>query len=120
MKGERTLIDQPFRYGGLLYDYKSDVEDWRGFIEPKCFCCGGDMTNNLRSANGTLLKQNFPYMAVFKITKGRFKGFNRFHILCRACAYDYGRGVIEMDGEAYTDYYAFNERKYKEEQECKS
>jgi hypothetical protein len=52
---------------------------------------------------------------MFKITKGKYKGKNKFRALCRKCAYDYGKGVIEMDGKTYTDYYKFNEEKYKSE-----
>lgn len=113
MKGANTLIDKPFRYGGLRHDYGMDVEDWRGVIQKKCWCCGGDMTHNLRSKNGTLLKRVYPYVGAFRITKGFYKGNTWFKILCRACAYDYGVGVIEMDGETYMDYYVFNEWEYK-------
>lgn len=113
MKGERTLIDSPFRYGGIQHDYDMDVEDWRGVIHTRCWCCGGDMTRNFYSKSGTLLKKQYPYVAVFKITKGKHKGLNWFKTLCRACAYDYGRGVIEMDGNTYMNYYEFNEAKYK-------
>lgn len=113
MKGERTLVDKPFRYGGIQRNYDLDVEGWRGAINKKCWCCGGDMTRNLYSYNGTLLKRCYPYIAVFKITKGENKGLNRFRTLCRACAYGYGKGVIEMDGNVYNNEYEFNERRFK-------
>jgi hypothetical protein len=115
MKGERTLIDQPFRYGGIMHDYDKDVEQF-GLAETKygkrCWCCGG-RPMNCYSSSGTLLKYNYPYIAVFKITKGRDKGLNHFAYLCRRCAYNYGRGVIEMDGLVYWKYDDFNEAEYK-------
>ena len=115
MKGERTLVDEPFRYGGFFHDYEKDVEQWHDILGKsmdKCYCCGGKM-RNVRSQNGTLLKRNYPYIAVFKLSKGKHKGKNWFKPLCRACAYGYGRGVIEMDGNKYFDYYTFDEKKYK-------
>lgn len=48
-------------------------------------------------------------MADFKVTKGANKGKFRFRILCRACAYNYGLGVIEKDGEVYTEMNQFKE-----------
>jgi len=70
---------------------------------------------NAYGPSGTLLRRNYPYVATFKYIKGKYKGLYRFRALCRACAYNYGRGVIEMDGNTYIDYYAFNEDKYKKE-----
>lgn len=113
MKGERTLVDIPFRYGGIMHDFDKDVEDWRGVINKRCWCCGGDMTRNTYSTAGTLLRKQYPYVAVFKISKGKNKGMNWFKTLCRACAYNYGRGVIEMDGYKYMKSNEFNEAKYK-------
>lgn len=115
MKGDRTLVDIPFRYGGILHNYDMDVEEWHGIINKRCWCCGGDMTKNTYSLSGTLLKRNYPYVAEFKVSKGKNKGKYWFKTLCRACAYDYGRGVIEMDGNTYTNYFEFNESKYKKE-----
>lgn len=113
MKGERTLVEEPFRYGGILHQFDKDVEYWNGVIEPRCWCCGGNMTKNLYSKSGTLLKRIYPYVAVFKITKGKHKGMVRFRVLCRACAYNYGVGVVEMDGNKYMKKDDFNEEKYK-------
>ena len=123
MKGSRTLIDQPFRYGGIMHDYEKDNEEWTEYLPDgkrimRCWCCGGVMRNS-RSINGTLLKRNFPYTGMFRITKGYLKGGFRFKMLCRACAYDYERGVIEMDGETYKRPDEFNESKYKESDEYK-
>lgn len=120
MKGTLTLKDQPFRYGGLLHEYSADNDEWQKAAWSKvkkapmrCWCCNGIMKNS-RSASGTLLRQNFPYIGIFKITKGKEKGRFRFGVLCRGCAYAYERGVVEMDGETYTDPNEFDELKYKE------
>lgn len=118
MKGSRTLMDKPFRFSGVFsHDYDMDIEEWQE-TNPlrfnKCYCCGGKM-QNIYSPSGMLLRREFPYIATFKITKGKYCGLNHFEILCRACAYDYGVGVIEMDGETYHDYYQFNEKQYKEQ-----
>lgn len=92
MKGERTLKDKPFRYGGIMRDYSKTA---RAFCEsPKCHCCGESMDN------GNALKM-YPYAGFFKITKGINKGYYRIRLLCRQCAYAYGRGVIERDGNTY-------------------
>lgn len=87
MKGERTLEDKPLRYGGIFHDYSKTAEYFQ--TKPECFCCGGDLCKCA------------PYIGVFKFTKGKNKGFFKFRLLCRTCAYDYGRGVVEMDGEEY-------------------
>ena len=112
MKGERTIKDVPFRYGGISHNYDKTCDEWYedhpGYR--KCYCCGGTMKNQMPRLHTT-----YPYMAIFKITKGKNKGFNRFRIICRRCAYDYGLGVIEMDGKTYYDYYEFKESKYKKE-----
>ena len=114
MKGERTLKDKPFRFGGFGHDFVSDAEEWANYIPAmrRCWSCGGEM-KNLRSVHGTLLHTNYPYLAVFKISKGKNKGKNWFKTLCRSCAYDFGRGVIEMDGETYQKPEDFNEAAYK-------
>lgn len=61
-----------------------------------------------------MLQQHYPYCGVFKITRGKNKGKFVFRILCRVCAYLYGRGVIEMDAETYMNPSDFNEEKFKE------
>lgn len=120
MKGDRTLVDIPFRYGGIMHNYDMDVEDWQGVINKRCWCCGGDMTRNMYLKSGVLLQKLYPYVAVFKITKGKHRGQNWFKTLCRGCAYDYGRGVIEMDGNTYMNPVEFNESKYKKEMRIQS
>ena len=123
MKGQRTLDKQPFRYGGFFHEYGFTNDDWQEKVwshdkrrraPMRCHCCNGVM-RNLRSPRGTLLANSYPYMAVFRITKGQYKGRFQFRILCRSCAYRYGRGVIEMDGETYMQSREFNEEKYKEQ-----
>ena len=125
MKGERTIRDEPFRYGGISHNYDRDWDGWieidqrvcgkkRKSVYATCYCCGGK-GGNTYSPNGTLYKKNYPYMAFYRITRGKNKGFNKCRIICRRCAYDYGLGVIEMDGNTYHDYYEFKESKYKEE-----
>lgn len=121
MKGQRTLDDRPFRYGGILHNYSADNDEWQekawSHVKKapmRCWCCNGIMKNS-RSQSGTLLRQNFPYMGVFKITKGKHKGKFQFKALCRACAYAYGRGVVEMDAETYMNPDDFDEMQYKEE-----
>lgn len=120
MKGERMLDDKPFRYGGIYKQYELDNEEWQKeswepfFRKPmRCFACGGVMKNS-RSRSGTLLKRNYPYAGFFKITRGKYKGRFIIRILCRFCAYMYGRGVIEMDAETYKSPLEFDEKKYKE------
>lgn len=120
MKGQRTLDEQPFRYGGLLHDYSADNDEWQEKVwscvkkaPMRCWCCNGIMKNS-RSQRGTLLRQNFPYIGIFKITKGKYKGKFQFKVLCRSCAYAYGRGVVEMDAETYMNPDEFNELQYKE------
>ena len=115
MKGEKTLDGQPFRYGGLWHDYDMDCEEWAAAIPrmKKCYVCGG-MMKNVYSSAGTLLHRTYPYMGQYTISKGGLKGFGHFKAICRACAYDYGRGVIEMDGNTYMSPGLFNETKYKQ------
>ena len=72
---------------------------------------------NARSISGTLLKKFYPYAAFFVISKGYEKGRYRLRPLCRLCAYDYGVGVIEMDGNIYKNHYDFNEEKVKKQYE---
>ena len=46
---------------------------------------------------------------------------NRFRPLCRACAYNYARGVVECDGNTYMEPDEFSEKKWKEnkDENCK-
>lgn len=116
MKGSKTIQDKPFRYGGISHDYDMTSEDFTEYLPEhmsKCFICGGRM-RNIRSLNGTLLKRTYPYAGFFKITKGKNKGFYKFRLMCRSCAYNLGKGVIEMDGYTYQDKNDFNEKRYKE------
>lgn len=112
MKGERTIVDKPFRFAGLMKDYDKTADEWAE-VHPKymsrCYICGGSM----RNVNSLPLK-SYPYVGLFSITKGKHKGQSRFHVMCRACAYDLGKGVVEMDGYTYTDKYAFKESRFKE------
>ena len=127
MKGGRTLHGKPFRYGGIDHNFDDDVEEWISRTDAikdkmrgiglstrnpyrKCFACGGKMRNRTRP-DGTLRKRRFPYCACFKRRDGRYY----IAILCRACAYLYGRGVIEMDGETYQNPWEFSEEQYKKE-----
>lgn len=116
MKGERTIDDKPFRYGGIKRDYDSTSEEWAEMMPDymgKCYICGGKM-QNIYSPSGTLLKKTYPYIGVFRITEGKDKGMFKFRIMCRACAYDLGKGVIEMDGHTYKDANEFHESKFKD------
>lgn len=117
MKGENGIFEKPFRYGGIMHDYEKDVEQWD--MWKRCYCCGG-VPRNVYSNSGTLLKRKFPYIASFRIMKGKNKGRMKFQYLCRRCAYDYHLGVIEMDGKTYFDYNDFDEIEYKSRQEDKS
>ena len=114
MKGSKSLNEQPFRYSGIEQNFAWTWDDWIKNVFKlygtrmrfgNCFVCG-------RKPNG---KNDYPYCGCYKYTKGIFKGYGYFRILCRECAYDYGRGVIEMDGNVYRDPADFNESKYKEE-----
>lgn len=113
MKGKRALDGKPFRYGGIMHNYDMTFDDWADVDEKaygKCHICGG----GTRSAANGIRHKTYPYCGAFKITRGRHKGSFRFKIMCRACAYDFGRGVVEADGNTYWDYYAFNEEKWRE------
>lgn len=110
MKGKNTLKDKPFRYGGILKDYSKEIHEITG-CEYKCWCCGRDMKSH---APGIKI---MPYTARFQISKGRDRGFIAFRPLCRQCAYRYGRGVVECDGNTYMEPDEFSEKKWKEEHE---
>lgn len=115
MKGERSITGKPFRYAGIMHDYDKTSDDWAEYMPEymsKCYICGGKMGNIV--VNGTLLKKTYPYIAWFRITKGKNKGLSRARAMCRACAYDFGMGVIEMDGHTYTDRNEFKESRFKE------
>lgn len=115
MKGVKSITDKPFRYGGFEKNYSRDYEEWAEIVPAmkRCYCCGGTL-RNARGYSGTLLKVNYPYAATFKVLRGKHKGLFHFEPLCRACAYDYGRGVIEMDGNTYKGPADFCEKKYKQ------
>ena len=100
-----------------MHDYDFDVEHLSrsGSCFVRCYCCGGELKNTY-SPSGKLLRKNYPYAATYRIIKGRDKGKHTFEIICRECAYEYGVGVIEMDGEPYFEPDEFNEQKYKEEE----
>lgn len=87
MKGDRGLHDKPFRYSGILHQYDKTAEYFKS--RPRCYACGGDMTGHK------------PYAAAYRILRGDEAGLFRFRLLCRECAYAYGRGVVEQDGETY-------------------
>lgn len=106
MKGKNTLTDKPFRYGGILKDYSKEIHELNGH-EYKCWCCGKDMKSHVP---GTKV---MPYTATFRITKGKNKGLVAFRPLCRSCAYRYGRGVVECDGNTYMEPDEFSEKKWK-------
>lgn len=110
MKGKNTLRDKPFRYGGIEHDYTKDFYELAGMNE-KCWCCGGEMKSHFR------YHKSKPYVAVFKITKGKYKGMNRFRPLCRTCAYNYGRGVVECDGNTYMKPDELSEKKWKKNED---
>lgn len=109
MKGKNTLSDKPFRYGGILKDYSKEIHELNGH-EYKCWCCGKDMKSHVP---GTKI---MPYTATFRITKGKDKGLVAFRPLCRSCAYRYGRGVVECDGNTCMEPDEFSEEKWKKEQ----
>ncbi len=110
MKGKNTLRDKLFRYGGILKDYSKEIHELNGH-EYKCWCCGRDMKSHLPGI------KIMPYTATFRITKGKDKGLFAFRPLCRSCAYRYGRGVVECDGNTYMEPDEFSEKKWKEEHE---
>lgn len=109
MKGKDTLEDKPFRYGGILKDYSKEIHEITG-CEYKCWCCGRDMKSHVPE------NKIMPYTATFRISKGKNKGLFAFRALCRQCAYRYGRGVVECDGNTYMEPDEFSEKKWKEEQ----
>lgn len=110
MKGKNTLKNKPFRYGGLLKDYSKEIHELNG-CEYKCWYCGRDMKSHVPGI------KIMPYTAMFRISKGKDKGFVVFRPLCRACAYKYGRGVVECDGSTYMKPDEFVEEGYKSEVE---
>lgn len=110
MKGKNTLRDKPFRYGGIKHDYTKDFYELTG-MNKKCWCCGRDMKSHVPGI------KIMPYTATFRFSKGRNKGLFAFRPLCRSCAYRYGRGVVECDGNTYMEPDEFSEKKWKEEHE---
>ena len=110
MKGKNTLRDKPFRYGGILKDYSKEIHELNGH-EYKCWCCERDMKSRTPGI------KIMPYTATYRITKGKDKGLVAFRPLCRSCAYNYGRGVVECDGNTYMEPDEFSEQKWMKEQE---
>lgn len=107
MKGERTIDCIPFRFAGMFCRKPEwDVEQWKQSDTNRkwwiCYACNAELKNTY-STSGALLRRNYPYMSVFKYSKGHKKGLSRFRILCRECAYAYGKGVTEIDGETYME-----------------
>ena len=111
---ELELQDQPFRYGGLWHDYDLDVEEWAEIVPTMkiCHVCGKEMKNSPAS-DGKPIRRQYPYMGTYTIRGGIMKGYGMFHVMCRECAYEYKRGVVEMDGEIYQQKDEVNEEKYK-------
>lgn len=116
MKGQHTIIDSPFRYGGLKHDYEKTCREWSeidGKVIRKhnpflrCYACG-DYFHMCK-----VLSPDYPYAAMYKIPRGLNKGHYALRIICRKCAYKYNHGVIEMDGEIYHNICDFNEAEYK-------
>ena len=118
MKGDKTLHGIPFRYGGLWHKYNLNYCEITGDDKAKCYVCGGLMTHTVMLTTGKPMNPQppqHPYIASYYISKGREKGYYRFHPLCRAGAYAYERGVIEMNGNTYQEPDELNEEKYKKE-----
>lgn len=93
---EREGRGESFRYGGFFHDYEMTAKETGADV---CYVCHKDFGDEEK-----------PYCRVFPAGEGR----SRFGIICRKCAYSFGDGVIEADGETYTDYYAFSEERWKE------
>lgn len=111
----QIIIEQPFRFGGLMHDYTEDVEYWSERIPEmqNCFKCGKLMKNH-RDKEGNIFQKEYPYMTFLDITlNGKRTCYNK--VICRKCAYTYGLGVIEMDGETYFNFNDFDEEEYKRE-----
>lgn len=124
MKGEKLLIDRPFRYGGIFHNYDLDWVEWIDYMRGrsssmrKCFCCGAP-GDNLYDSTGHLVAHRYPYAAFFLYNRGSFKGkgYSTIRIICRACAYKYGKGVVEVDGNTYYNYDEFHEYLYEDSNE---
>ena len=119
--GIKTIMEKPFRYGGIMHNYHRDIEGWQkvdgaGHFD-RCYGCGKVMRNTRE--RGIFLKRAYPYMATFIYQQGSKKGKKHFEIICRKCAYNYGIGVIEADGNTYKNPYEFKESEYKKNlKEC--
>lgn len=112
---KNQIIEQPFRFGGLMHDYSGDVEYWGKRIPEmrKCFKCGKLMENH-RDKDDNIIQKEYPYMVFLDTTlNDKRTCYNK--VICRKCAYSYGIGVIEMDGETYNKINEFDEEEYKRE-----
>lgn len=106
-KEKHTLIDKPFRYGGFKHDYTKDFYELTG-INDKCWCCGCELKSFVPGI------KIMPYVAIFRISKGKDNDSFAFRPICRSCAYKYGRGVVECDGNTYMKPDEFSEKEWKE------
>lgn len=107
MKENNTLVDRPFRYGGFKHDYTKDFYELTR-TSGECWCCGCEMKSVVPKI------KIMPYVATFQISTGKNKGRFAFRLLCRSCAYAYGQGVVECDGNTYMKPDEFSEKKWKE------
>lgn len=72
-----------FRYGGLRHDYEATAKD---FGQMHCYHCHKPFDDDEK-----------PYCRIFPVGNGQVM----FGLICRRCAYCFGDGVIEKDGETY-------------------
>ena len=89
-KEKSTLIDKLFG----VADLSTIVSELTGMDE-KCWCCSCEMKSHVSRI------KIMPYAAIFRILKGKDKDCFAFRQICRSCAYSYGRGVVECDGNIY-------------------
>ena len=82
-EAEQKKRGESFRFGGFCRDYDATARD---FGKTECYHCHKPFGEDEK-----------PYCRIFPVGDGK----SMFGLICRDCAYSFGDGVIERDGETY-------------------